>query len=88
MFQATAIEKEKLETFKNQMIAASFTAWQLGAGEKGKSFSYHLKKHGLLEKKEKITTQQKKVLAEQSKRIAERIMAMDRAKPRVKAKKK
>ena len=46
------VEKEKYNNEKQRLIAASFTAWQLGAGE-GKDFDGYLKLIGLSFKEEK-----------------------------------
>jgi len=78
------IIKEKELSIKNQMIAASYTAWQMGSGEK-KSFGSYLKYLGLSEKEEKLSKEQKKMVVQEARTISQRIIDMD--KPRKKNKK-
>ena len=59
---ADFIEEMRREDVKNQLIAASFTAWQLGAGQPGKAFGDYLKTFGIrmTEKKRKPLTKAQK----------------------------
>jgi hypothetical protein len=66
------IEEEKAEAVKQGMVAASFTAWQMGAGEK-MSFAVYLKKMGLTEAEPTLTDEQKDILTAKGLSIADRI---------------
>lgn len=66
------IEEEEAENFKNLMIAASLTSFQLGAG-KGKSFKSFIKQYGLSEPEEPITEERKKILIEKALENANKI---------------
>jgi hypothetical protein len=68
------IEEEKAEADKRAMVAASYTAWQLGAGEK-MSFPLYLKKLGLTESETALTDEQKEILIAKGLHTAERIRA-------------
>lgn len=45
--------------YKDSMVSAAFIGWQLGAGEKGQSFSDYLKLRGLVEEKDEMTAEEK-----------------------------
>lgn len=76
---AAYIEKEKSEAIKNQLIAASFNAWQMGSAlSEKRNWNQYLKLLGLTEKTEPIPEERKKEIAAQAHKIAERIMKMDK----------
>jgi len=54
------------------MIAASFTAWQMGAGNK-MNFAMYLKQLGLSEAEPKLTDDQKRILEAKGLAVADRI---------------
>lgn len=56
------------------MIAASFTAWQMGAGDK-MSWQEYLNKHGLGEKTAKMSSEQKADLVKKTDNVAAKIKA-------------
>lgn len=64
------------------LIAASYAAWQQGAGSK-KTFGEYLDGLGLSEKKPKLTKKQQKVIAIKSINTAKKILKM-KAKRKVK----
>lgn len=66
------IEEEEAENFKNLMIAASLTSYQLGAG-KGKSFKEFIKQFGLTEPEEPVSLERKKQLIEKALENANKI---------------
>jgi hypothetical protein len=70
------IEKERVEKTKDQMIAASFTAWQMMHSKK--TFAEHLRMLGLLEKEKPVTVEQKKANVKSALAKARRILAGDR----------
>lgn len=72
------IEAEKAEQSKQMMIAASFAAWQTGAGEK-MTFGLYLKRLGLSDSEPELTAEQKQILTARGLDIAERIRAATRA---------
>lgn len=53
---ATAQAEKK----RDQMIAAAFIGWQMGAGEKGQKFNVYLKKMGLVEQESGVMTPEEK----------------------------
>jgi len=65
------IEEKEREAAKQQMIAASFTAWQMG--DTGMDFQPYLKKLGLSDIETELTEEQKKFITARSLDIAERI---------------
>lgn len=75
------IDAEKAERIREQMTAAAFTAWQLGAGEKGGSFRSHLRKMGLVQDEENtpLTPEQKQAAEKRGLDIAEKITAAVKA---------
>ena len=77
IFQSEMIENIKLEKIKYQMIAASFTAWQMGAG-KGKAFNEYIKKFNLLESDKPLSEDQKISMAKDALLRAEKIKISDR----------
>ena len=76
IFCSEQIETEKAETLKNNLISASFTAWQLGAGN-GKTFPDHLKALGLGDQ-ENINPESKTKIAKSAIERAEKIKEIDR----------
>jgi len=70
------IEKERVEKTKDQMIAASFTAWQMMHSKK--TFAEHLRMLGLLEKEKPVTKEEKRARVESALDKARRILAGDR----------
>lgn len=72
------IEEEKAEAIKNQMIAASFTAWQLEAGGK-MGFAEYLRQLGLSDSEPKLTEDQKEILTSRGLDVADRINAAVKA---------
>lgn len=72
------IEAEKAEIEKQRWIAASYTAWQMGAG-KNMSFPMYLKHLGLSDKEPELTSEQKKIIIAKADAVAERINAAMRA---------
>jgi hypothetical protein len=71
------VEKEKYNNEKQRLIAASFTAWQLGAGER-KNFNEYLKAIGLsfeeYKKEPKMTDEEKKAELKKIDEGVERMM--------------
>jgi hypothetical protein len=65
------IEEEKAEAVKQSMIAASYTAWQMG--EARMSFPLYLKKLGLADSEPELTAEQKEILTARGLDVAERI---------------
>jgi len=70
-FRLGMLAEEKAEALKKQMIAASFTAWQMK--ETNKTFEEYLRILGLTDKQEKIPDATKKKMIERNINIAERI---------------
>lgn len=77
VFRSEMIEHEKAEEYKDKMVAATFMAWQMGAGS-GKSFSDYIRSMGLLENEPELTEEQKDNMARFAIEKAERIKALDK----------
>jgi len=77
------VEAEEAEAVRMQYVAASYTAWQMGAGKK-KTFGEYLKGLGLSKKEKPMTARQRKTTAANALKIAQRIARSD--KPRRKKK--
>ena len=73
--RATGIEEEYLERTRTAMVASAFTAWQMGHGEKGKSFEEHLRKMGLAEAEPVMTETERKATVQKAIAEAEIIRA-------------
>lgn len=70
------IENDEFEADKNRLIAASFTAWQMGvAGKIG--FHEYIRKLGLVEKDPELTPEQKQKLFDEVFEMAEKVKAVD-----------
>lgn len=65
------LTEEKSENLKQQMIAASFTAWQMR--DTKKTFEEYLRMLGLADKKGKMSKEVKRKMIERNIAIAERI---------------
>ena len=70
-FRFRMLTDDKADTFKRELVAASFTAWQLK--ETKKTFDQYLKMFGLSENRAKMPDEVKKKLALKNISIAERI---------------
>jgi len=65
------LTEEKADKIKTQMIAASFTAWQMK--DTNKLFDEYLRPLGLVDKPEKLSKEVKQKMIERNVGIAERI---------------
>jgi hypothetical protein len=84
VFFAEMIAKEKAESEKARMIAASFTAWLSGASE-GITFQKFLKSYGLMEPEPEAMPEQIAAMKKEALNKAEKILrAFKRGKKRSK----
>lgn len=83
LFRSAMIEKKSAEDVKNQMIASAFAAFLQGASN-GKSWPDYLVNIGLKEKSKPMSKEAKKNVIAKSKSIAERIIKMDKKRPKKK----
>ncbi len=77
LLQAELIAEFRAEEKKDQMTAAAYTAWLMGAGEK-KTFKSFLIGIGLLEKPTPLSQEEKKVIAQKGYSAAARIIELDK----------
>ena len=81
VFRSKMLAEEKSEKLRQQMIAASFTAWQLK--DTKKTFDEYLRALGLADKQGKMSDELRRKMVERNIGIAERIRKASR-KQRVK----
>lgn len=86
LFYADMLDRQKADRQREGLTNAAFVAYLQGAG-KDKTWNAYLQALGLVEKTAPITKEAKKKIVKKSQQIAERIMRMDRTRPK-KAKRK
>lgn len=67
------IDEEKLDAVRQAMIAASFTAWQMGSGKKNESWDRYIERFGLSDKEPGLTDEEKKYYLDRAADIVSRV---------------
>jgi len=75
---AEYVAEQRVESERQSLVAASFTAWQLGAGQK-KSFGEYLRSLGLHEREKPMSATEKAAVVSRALSTAARISRLDRA---------
>ena len=76
---ADFISEQEIEQKKQSMIAAAFTAWQLGAGNNGKTkrtWPEYLRAMGLGDRPRKMSETEKKDAVTKALKVSERIVGL------------